>query len=209
MPRPALARDLARDLARTVDRRRGLLAGGLAAASVAAGLQVLAPAAPPVVQVVAAARDLPGGVPLTADDLLLVELPAEAAPAGTAPVVEQLAGRVLAGPVRAGEPLTDVRLLGAGLVPDDGRVAVPVRVVEPALPLLVRAGDRVDVLAAAPEGGDSARAVVSDVAVLAVPDAVDTVEGALLVVAAPPSAAARLAAAAVSSRLSVVVRGRS
>jgi pilus assembly protein CpaB len=205
MPRPPLARDLLR----VVDRRRGLLAGGLAAASVAAGLQVLAPAAPAEVRVVAAARDLPGGAPLAPGDLVVVALPAEAAPAGTSSVVEEVAGRVLAGPVRAGEPLTDVRLLGAGLVPADGRVAVPVRVVEPALPLLVRAGDRVDVLAAAPEGGDSARAVVSDVAVLAVPDAVDTVEGALLVVAAPPAAAARLAAAAVSSRLSVVVRGRS
>jgi pilus assembly protein CpaB len=203
-----LPRPLVRDLSRAVDRHRGLLAAGLAAASVATGLSVLAPTPPPSVEVVTAARDLPGGAPLTEDDVAVVALPEAVAPAGTTDDPASLAGRVLAGPVRAGEPLTDVRLLGAGLVPDDGRVAVPVRVVEPALPLLVRPGDRVDVLAAAPEGGESAAAVVSDVAVLAVPDAVDTAEGALLVVAAPPGAAARLAAAAVTSRLSVVVRGR-
>jgi pilus assembly protein CpaB len=87
-------------------------------------------------------------------------------------------------------------------------VAVPVRVAEPALPLLLQAGDRVDVLATSLQGEDTARAVVSDVSVLAVPGVGDTVDGALLVVAATPAAAARLAAAAVTSRLSVVVRPR-
>ena len=198
----------ARQLSRALDRHRGLVAGGLAAASVAVALGVLAPTPPPTVEVVAAAHDLPAGAQVDADDVRAVELPLAAAPDRALRTVEEVAGRVLAGPVRAGEPLTDVRLLGAGLVPPGGQVAVPVRVAEPALPLLVAAGDRVDVLATSLEGADAARAVVTAVPVLAVPAAEDTADGALLVVAASPAAAARLAAAAVTSRLSVAVHGR-
>ena len=114
----------------------------------------------------------------------------------------------MAGPVRAGEPLTDVRLLGAALLPDGPEVATPVRVAERATAALVRPGDVVDVLSAAPDGG-AAASVVSAVRVLAVPLADgDPGEGALLVLAATRSAAARLAAAAVTGRLSVVVHGR-
>lgn len=201
-------RPTARQLSRALDRHRGLVAGGLAAASVAVALGVLAPTPPPSVVVVAAAHDLPAGAQVGADDVSTVELPAAVAPEAALRSVDEAAGRVLAGPVRAGEPLTDVRLLGAGLVPPGGQVAVPVRVAEPALGLLVTAGDRVDVLATALEGAETARAVVSAVSVLAVPAAEGTADGALLVVAASPSAAARLAAAAVTSRLSVAVHGR-
>lgn len=196
------------DLVRALDRRRGLVAGGLAAAAVAAGLGVVAPGEPPTATVLAAARDLPAGAALADGDLRAVALPAGVVPTGVLRTPADAAGRVLAGPVRAGEPLTDARLLGAGLVPAGDRVAVPVRVAEPALPQLLRAGDRVDVLAASLQGEQAARAVVSDVAVLAVPDAEQTADGSLLVVAATPEAATRLAAAAVTSRLSVVVRGR-
>jgi Flp pilus assembly protein CpaB len=186
-----------------------LLAGGLAAAAVATGLSALAPAPQPALAVLAAARDLPAGARVGADDVRLVDLPTAVAPGGALRAASQATGRVLAGAVRAGEPLTDVRLLGAGLHPADGEVAVPVRVAEPALPLLVETGDRIDVLAAAPQGDDVARTVVADVTVLAVPqDARDGGDGSLLVVEAPPAAAARLAAAAVTSRLSVVVRPR-
>jgi Flp pilus assembly protein CpaB len=197
-----------REVVRALDRRRGLLAGGLAAAAVAVGLGVVDPAEPAVAHVVAAAHDLPAGTELSADDVRTVALPVAAVPSGVLRLTADVAGRVLAGPVRRGEPLTDVRLLGAALVPPGGLVAVPVRVAEPALPMLVQAGDRVDVLAASPDGGSAARAVVSDVAVLAVPDADGTADGALLVVAASPGAAGQLAAAAVTSRLSVAVRGR-
>jgi pilus assembly protein CpaB len=196
------------DLRRALHRRRGLVAGGLAAAAVAVGLGVIAPEQAPSAVVMAAARDLPGGAALEPGDLRAVELPVEVVPDGVLRSAEEATGRVLAGRVRSGEPLTDARLLGSSLVPAGGSVAVPVRVAEPALGLLVGVGDRVDVLAAAPDGDGTARAVVSDVPVLAVPTTPDTADGALLVVAAPPSAAATLAAAAVTSRLSVVVRGR-
>jgi pilus assembly protein CpaB len=206
--RPGPRRPTTTDLLRAVDRHRGLLAGGLVAAAVATGLSAVTPESEPVASVVAATRDLPAGTRLEDGDLRPLDLPVGAVPTGAVLSTGDAAGRVLAGPVRSGEALTDVRLLGSGLLPEGGGVAAPVRVAEPALPLLLRAGDRVDVLATSLQGEDAARPVVSDVTVLAVPETGDTADGALLVVAATPAAAARLAAAAVTSRLSVVVRPR-
>ena len=198
-----------RDLRRALARHRVLLACALAAGSVAAGLSAVAPAPLPTVAVVAAAHDLPGGTVLSADDLVTVELPEQLAPPAALSDPDAAVGRLVAGPVRTGEALTDVRLLGAGLLPPGPEVAAPVRVAEPATAALVRAGDVVDVLSASPEGGASATTVVSAVRVLSVPLVADDAgEGALLVVAAGRAAAARLAAAAVTGRLSVVVHGR-
>lgn len=186
-------------------RRRVLLAAGLAAASVAAGLSAVAPPAVAGTSVVAAAREVPAGTRLRTADLTTVELPAGASPAGTADSVSALVGRVVVTPVRRGEPLTDARLLGPSQL-DIDEVAAPVRVAEPAVPLLVRAGDRIDVLAASPQGGERAAVVASRVRVLALPTAdAPSADGALVVVATSRSVAARLAAAAVTSRLSVLV----
>ena len=206
---PGAAPAAARDLRRALARHRVLLASGLAAGAVAAGLTTLAPTPTPTTPVVAAARDVGGGAVLSADDLTVVAVPSGLAPAGALRDPALAVGRSPAGPVRQGEALTDVRLLGSGLLPEGPEVAAPVRVAEPAMSALVRAGDLVDVLAAAPEGGPAAATVVSAVRVLSVPLADDdTGEGALLVVAATRAAAARLAAAAVTGRLSVVVHGR-
>lgn len=195
-----------RQLLRAAARHRALLAAGLAAASVAAGLSAVAPAAPPTVAVLSAAHDLAAGTVLGPDDLVTAELPRELVPAGALVDAAAVAGRLVAGPVRRGEPLTDVRLLGAGLLPPGPDVAVPVRLAEPATGALVRAGDTVDVLSAAEQG---ASVVATRLAVLSVPDLGDAAgEGALVVVAASRSTAARLAAAAVTGRLSVVVHGR-
>lgn len=198
---------------RAAARFRVLLAAGLAAAAVAAGLSAVAPPAAAGVQVLTAARDLVAGVPLTADDVVATALPDALVPSGALLDPALVVGRLVAGPVRRGEPLTDVRLLGAGLltggpVAGDAQVAVPVRVAEPATAALVRAGDRVDVLSAAPEGGLAASAVATGVRVLAVPALGDDAgEGALLVLSTDRRTAARLAAAAVTGRLSVVVLG--
>ena len=70
-------------------------------------------------------------------------------PAGSAAAAGPLVGRVLAGSVRAGEPLTDVRLVGAGLTAllpaGPGRRPRPAG--RPGGGGLVHTGDRVDVLA--------------------------------------------------------------
>lgn len=207
-----LPRLTALDLRRAVSRHRGLLAAGLAAGSLAAALNVLAPSPPAGVAALVAARDLAAGTALSPTDVRQVFLPTDLAPAGLLATGE-VAGRVLAAPVRRGEPLTDVRLAGADLLSARGAglVAVPVRVADAASAALVSAGDRVDVLAAAsaPGAAPVARVVAADAEVLAVPTAVqDEGDGALLVVAATPAVAATLAAAAVSSRLSLTLHGR-
>jgi Flp pilus assembly protein CpaB len=197
---------------RAVSRHRSLLAAGLAAGSLAAALAVVSPHPPPGVSVLSAGRDLAAGTSLAPGDVRVVRLPAELAPAGALTAATEVVGRVLAAPLRRGEPLTDVRLAGADLLSRRaGLVAVPVRIADAASAALVTAGDHVDVLAAGSSANApaSAQVVAADAEVLAVPTAVqDDGEGALLVVAANPSVAARLAAAAVSSRLSVTLRAR-
>lgn len=192
-----------------VARHRAVLAAGLAAAAVAAGLSAVAPSARPTTPVLTAARDLAAGAVLEPGDLVAAAVPDALVPAGALTDVSDVAGRLVAGPVRRGEPLTDVRLLGAALLPAGADVAVPVRLAEPATGALVTAGDRVDVLAASPEGGLAAQVVATGLAVLSVPAPSDLpAEGALVVVAASRATAARLAAAAVTGRLSVAVHGR-
>ncbi|MCU1592745.1 MAG: hypothetical protein JWO12_137 [Frankiales bacterium] len=199
-------RQLLRDAARTVRRHRGLLAAGLTAGAVATALPVLAPAPPETIQVVAAGHDLVAGSPLTAGDLVAVALPRAVAPQGTVARISSVVGRVVAGPVRRGEPLTDVRLVGSGLLPSGlGQVAVPVRLADAGTATLLHSGDHVDVLAAPTQGTGEATVVAHGLQVLAVPATEQSSDGALVVLAATPSVAARLATAAIHDRLSVSV----
>ena len=200
-------------LRRAVSRHRSLLAAGLAAGSLAAALGVVSPHPSPGVAVLSAGRDLAAGTALAPGDLRVVHLPTDLAPAGALVVAADAVGRVLAAPLRRGEPVTDVRLAGSDLLAGQaaGLVAVPVRIADAASASLVVAGDRVDILAAtsSPDAAAAARVVALDTVVLAVPTVVrDDGEGALIVVAATPSVAARLAAAAVTGRLSVTLRAR-
>lgn len=197
-----------RELSRTVRRHRGLLSAGLVAAAVAVALPTLAPTPAPTVQLIAATHDLVPGSPLTAGDLALAVWPRALAPSGALTSMDAVVGRVLAGPVRAGEAITDLRLVGSGLlVRGRGLVAAPVRLADPATAGLLHSGDRVDVLAVrTDQPGAEAVTVASGLEVLAVPAAGESdPDGALVVLAATPATAARLAAAAVGSRLSVTV----
>ncbi|AOW91828.1 flagellar biosynthesis protein FlgA [Rhodococcus sp. WMMA185] len=100
--------------------------------------------------VVVAVRDLEPGRALTDEDVDLAEWESGTLPEGVVTAVADVAGRTLAGPVRAGEPLTDVRVLGPRLAAvaadvEDARI-VPIRLADPAVTELLREGDRVDVL---------------------------------------------------------------
>ncbi|WP_116951644.1 SAF domain-containing protein [Jiangella endophytica] len=202
-PRSALQR-----LSRAAGWHRRLLAAGLAAAAVAFAIQAASPAAPPTVDVVVAARDLPGGAVLADGDLAVAALPPDAVPDEVVARAEA-AGALLAAPVRAGEPITDRRLLGPGLLDGWGAdvVAAPVRVADAGAAGYLRPGDHIDLLATALDGAARTDVVAADVPVLTVPPAGDAVlaEGALVLVAATPAEAADLAAAAVTSRLSFTV----
>jgi Flp pilus assembly protein CpaB len=164
------------------------------------------PPGPPTVPVVVAAADLSPGVVLDRGDLAVVRLPADAAPAGRSADPHGLLGRVLAAGVRAREPLTDARVVGAGLAArlPPGQVAAPVRLADLAVAQLVSPGDRVDVLATAP---DAARAelVTAGALVLAAPARTGSAgeEAGVLLVAVDPATAARLAAASTTSTVTV------
>lgn len=193
---------------------RRLLSAALVAVAAIATLHVLRPAPPPESTVWVAARDLTGGAPLTRDDVRPVLLPVAAVPAGALRSAGDVVGRLLAAPVRRGEPLTDVRLLGDALLsslPDPGLVAVPVRVADgQAAVALVHPGDVVDVLAANdPDAGAADSVIVArGVQVLSVPGK-DPAAGdgaGLVVVAVDRAQASALARASVSSRLSLALR---
>lgn len=175
--RPDRARDLLTHLRRRVLRRRRPLAVLLVGAGVAASLHVLAPPPPASTTVRVAARDLPAGQVLAAGDLVDVEVPPGVVPDG---VVGAPEGRLLAAPLRAGEPVTDVRLVGpdlaASLPPD--RVAVPVRMADAGQAALLTVGDRIDLIATDPQAG-TVRPLAQDVLVLALPDLAAAGDGAL------------------------------
>lgn len=102
------------------------------------------------VSVVVAARELAPGHTLTADDVAHVERDRSALVAGTLHDIDDAVGHTLAGPVPAGEPLVDTRLLGPRLAVAatgfaDARV-VPIRLADAGVSELLREGDRVDVL---------------------------------------------------------------
>lgn len=131
-------------------RHRRLTATALAAAATGFALVSLRPPQPTTAEVLAAARDLPAGTVLRSPDLRTVRLPVSLVPAGIiAPgPAGQVTGRMLSGPMRRGEPLTDARLLHSGMLRGygDGVVATPIRVADAAVARLLRPGDRVDVL---------------------------------------------------------------
>ena len=195
---------------------RRLIAALCAGVAVLAAVKAVTPHPPRAVAIWAAARDLSGGSPLSATDVRAVALPIGAVPAGALLAGAPVAGRLLAAPMRRGEPLTDVRLLGPSLLtalPDPGLVAVPVRVADgSAAAALVHPGDVVDVLAAGdPEAGrSSGRPVVvaSAVRVVAVPARAGAASdgGGLVVVAVDRAQATALAAASSGARLSLALR---
>ncbi len=140
-----------RRVRRAVLRRRRLLAALCALLAVWAGFRATAAPPPDRVPVTVAAHDLGAGAVLRAGDLTAVEFAPGTVPAG---LQRDPVGRRLAGPLRRGQPITDVALLGASLVHDrPDLVALPVRLPDSAMADLLRVGDEVDVISADPQGG--------------------------------------------------------
>ena len=95
-----------------------------------------------------ATHDLVAGQLLDPADVIARGFPVDLVPAGAVLDVGALTARRLAGAMRAGEPLTDARLVGPSLLRGlAGQVAVPVRVADAETAELVHPGDRVDVVA--------------------------------------------------------------
>jgi Flp pilus assembly protein CpaB len=127
---------------------RRWLSAGIVALAVAFGLHALAPAPPAHVPVLVAARDLPAGHRLQDGDLRVAAWAPGSVPEGRRSSSAAAVGRLTAGPLPRGAPVTDAGLVGPGLLlgqPSDV-LAVPVRISAGSVAGLVSRGDRVDVI---------------------------------------------------------------
>jgi hypothetical protein len=201
--RPVSVRRRLHSLRRAVLARRRPLAAMLVALAVLAGLRTTVGPGPPTVEVSVAARDLPAGERLTAGDVSITRWPADLAPAGS---TRPVAGRVLAAPLRRGEAITDLRLVGPALARAHPELTVmPLRLPDPAAVELLQVGDRIDLSAVDPETGEVA-AIAADVLVLAIPPAgtaESTLTGRLILAGLAPDRAQLVSAAALREFLTV------
>jgi Flp pilus assembly protein CpaB len=163
------------------------------------------------VDVVVAARDLTPGNTLAQADLAIRQLPGAVVPTGALTSRAAVVGRVLASAVRAGEPLTDVRLVGpadtALTTGDPNAATVPVRLADPDVADLLRPGIRVDVVTLDPDQ-QSDPVLAENATVVTIRDTRDTQgqPGRLVLVALPRQLATRLAAASLRQPVTVTLR---
>lgn len=188
------------DWARTVAARRAAAGALVVLAAVAAlrddprGEQV---------DVLVASRDLSPGTALTAADVRSEKRTTATVPdGGSAADLDTVVGATLTSPVRRGEVLTDVRLLGPRLAEStagpDARI-VPLTLADAAVLDLLRPGDVVDIVAAAPDTDSAAKLVATGAIVVLVSAETSGLmagNGGRVVLVALPAAAARTVAAA-------------
>ncbi|MBF6240188.1 flagella basal body P-ring formation protein FlgA [Nocardia otitidiscaviarum] len=174
--------------------------------------------------VVVAARELPPGHTLDPSDVRTVGRETAGLPEGFAGDPAAVLGATLTGAVRAGEILTDVRVVGPRLAAaaagtPDARI-VPIRLADDAVASVLRAGDRVDVVAAPAEaaweersrrtaGADATRPVrvlATDAAVILVSGADEPRDAGdrVVLVALDARHATAVAAASLQTALTVV-----
>ena len=159
--------------------------------------------------VLTAAHDLPAGVVVHRDDLSLTAFDPDSVPGGILGA-RTVVGRTTTVPLHTGEPVTAARVMARSLLEDyPGLAAVPVRIGDPGVVRLLRVGDRVDLLAADPQGDQPAETIGHDVPLLAIPrvreQSPGLTNGALVLVGLPDDAARTVAQASVSRFLSVVL----
>ncbi len=154
---------------------------------------------------VVAAVDLPAGRTVRAVDLALRLWPPELVPAGALHDPRAVGGRVIVGAARAGEPITDVRLVGAGPAPGLLAAAVPVRLADAAVAALLLPGRRVDVVTLG-QRSDQPVLLAEDAVVLAVLAEDPRVRGRIVIVSMPREIATRVAAASLADQVTVTLR---
>lgn len=185
-----------------VDEHRRLLAAAFTALAVLAGLTVLRPS-DRLEPVLVARHDLRSGQVVAASDVRTANVPPASVPEHVLGR-DDAVGRRVAGPMRAGEALTDVRVVRPGSLAGYGEDAVLTTVrVDPVEAAAIGVGDRVDVIAVDPGGEAPAEVVARDVEIVTVPDAEDAESAGLGVVTTERGALA-LAEAGLAARLSVI-----
>lgn len=168
---------------------------------IAGFIAVTPPAAAPGEPVLTVALDLPVGTELGPADLQIAQVADP--PDGAARDPTAAIGRVLAGPVRRGEIVTDARLVDpAGPDPGPGRVAVPVRPADPAIVDLLGPGMHVAVVLVDETGQPTVLA--ADAVVLVATEAADRGSADRpVLLAVPVDSADRIVAAALSGSVAL------
>ncbi|WP_028477641.1 SAF domain-containing protein [Nocardia sp. CNY236] len=190
---------------------RRVLAAGLTV--VAAVLFIRGDPATHHTVVLVASRDLAPGRSIEADDVRSVPRPTSTLPVGAVTDSATLIGAALAGAIRQGEIFTDLRVVGARLATaasgtSEARI-VPIRLADTAVADILRAGDRVDVIAAddvqGPRPGP-ARVLATDAAVVLVsgPEDGHGATDRVVLVAMDTDHATAVAAASLRNALTVV-----
>ncbi len=159
------------------------------------------------VPVVVAARDLDSGHVVTSADLTEVSMPARVRPSHVLSA-DDLAGRRVAGPLRAGEPFTDRQVIEPRDLSGYGVdvVLTMVRLDDPSIAAGLRVGDVVDVVATDLDEQAGARVVAPGASIALLPRGDDLDGDAVSVgVVTDRDVALDLAAAAVDTRMSVIV----
>jgi len=194
-------------LTRLQSRRARLLRRWLAVGLfVLGGVLLVHPGSARGAPTVLAAHDLPSGTTLRAADVRLADLPGEARPTGVLSTLDAVDGRLLAGAVRAGEPLTDARLATVHAPGEPGTATVPVRLADVAVAELLRPGQRVDVVAA-PEPSSPAAVLASGATVVTVGHQEPaTLKGPLVLLRLPEAAATKVAAISLERPVTVTLR---
>lgn len=191
------------------DHRR-LLASVLVALAVLSAVSAVRADAPASTVLLVAARDLPSGTTVTAEDVEEVRVDPAAVPDGATTSADSLPGSQVAGPMRRGEAFTDARLLGPGALSGRpvGTVVATVRVADPLEVQALSVGELVDVVAVTRDrdGGGARGTVVGEAleVVATTADTGDPTAPATVRVLTDRDGAAALAAAAEDARLGVV-----
>lgn len=195
------------DWTRTVAARRAAAAGLVLLAALAA---VRSNPRGDYTDVAVATRDLAPGTALTVDDVRLESRNSATLPDGAQTAVAPMLGATLAGPVRRGEVVTDVRLLGPRLAESaagpDARI-VPIQLNDGALLDLIRPGDVVDVLTVDSKSAQTSPILVATDAVVILVSERPTGVGSdrVALVALPARSANDVAAASLAQALTVTI----
>lgn len=163
------------------------------------------------VPVLVAAHDLGPGATLRASDVEVRRRPSGDVPDGALRRAADAEGQVLAGAARAGEPLTDLRLVGPELTrratgsADAARV--PVRLADADVAALLQPGSTVDVVTTGEHGEEPVVLATGAIVLAVLPAEGDAARrGRLILVALPRSAATRVAGTSLAQPVTVTLR---
>jgi Flp pilus assembly protein CpaB len=152
----------------------------------------------PTVATVVATVDMPAGHIVGSSDVQVVGWPAEAHPAAAASSPQTLLGRRATAPIRAGEPLTDQRVVGPSVLAGAGPGQVAVALSPDPLTSsgVIRPGDRVNLVGQTETGP---RTLVQNASVLTLTEESGTV------LAVPGTSAAAVMQAAATDSIAMVL----